>query len=274
MNIFKTIEDWIDADGIDTITRRNVILGNPKFGKSTYGRLCLQIYTKKKFPLTYIDPGGIAASIRCTQDDVVIIGGEYGDVELDQVDKVLPALMDKEVNFIIDTFELDDEFNKEVIGDLFEFFFNWHREYRRVRKYIIDECDYYVPQYHFDRTCKANIIRCVSKARMFGMGFDFITQNFTMIDKTVLKMVDNHLIFNMSDPIDLKRIGELLGERIDSKIKHLAVGRCLIYNKKDKYTYTVNEPESPSAGSTPRLHVAVEKLDLLELNPRLQELIK
>ena len=48
---------------------------------------------------------------------------------------------------------------------------------------------------------------------MFGMGFDFITQNFTMIDKTVLKMVDNHLIFNMSDTIDLKRIGDLLGER-------------------------------------------------------------
>lgn len=271
MNIFKNVSDWFEPS---SITDRNVILGNPDFGKSTYGRLEIEIFCKRKWPITGIDPGGIMYSVRAIRDDVVLIGGEYGDIELETIDKVLPKLMDNDVNFIIDVFELPDEYSKEIIGEVFEFFFNWHKENKKVRKYLIDECDYFIPQYFFDRTCKANIVRCISKGRMFGMGFDFITQNFTMIDKTILKMMKNTIIFNMSDPIDLKRIANLVGENVDAKVKHLIQGKCLIYNKKGINTYSVDTPESPSAGSTPKLGETFEPIEIMPLNEELRKLIK
>lgn len=270
MNIYKTMTDRETVDGI---TSRDVVIGNPGYGKSTYGRLKIENYCKNGWPLTAIDIVGIAASVRTVRDDIVILGGEYSDVNVEKIDRVIPILLDNNVNFILDISEYEEEEAKELVGDIFEYLFKWHKQNKKVRHYLVDECDYYIPEYHFDKVCKANITKCVSKGQMYGMGFTFITQNFTMIDKKILKMVNNHILFNLSDPIDLRRVGNLLGERVDANIKHLGVGECLVYNKQDRNTYTVDEPESPSWNATPKFGEEFVRDDILELNDELKELI-
>lgn len=271
MNIFKTVSERIT---VDMITDRDVVLGNPNYGKSTYGRLLVELYSNKQWPLAFIEPSEGAVAVRQTRDDVVILGGEYGDYNLDEADKLIPILLEKDLNFITDVSELEDEYMKEVVGDLYDYLFQYHKTTRKVRHYVVDECDYFIPQYHFDKVCKANITRCISKGRKYGMGFTFITQNFTMVDKTILKMVDSTIIFNMSDPIDLKRIKSLVGENLDSKVKHLSQGKCLIYNKKDRNTYTVDKPESPSISSTPKLGQEFKPLKIRPLNAHIVEAIE
>ena len=87
-------------------------------------------------------------------------------------------------------------------------------------------------------------------------------------------MVDNTIIFNMADPIDLKRIAVLIGENLDSKIKHLGIGKCLIYDKIERSTYIVDQPDSPSAGSTPKLGETFEPISVMPLNPKIKELLE
>ena len=269
--MYYNFEDWVD---VFEITKRNSIIGNPGYGKSTFGIKKFELYCDKGWPVTYVDPAGISVGIRNVRDDVVIIGGEYGDYTAREFHKVIENIMKYNVNLIIDLSDELKENMREMIGVFFESMFVWHKMTRLPRKYILDEADYFVPQYHFNRYTKEHIIRCISKGRAFGMGFDFITQNFTMIEKTVLKMCDNTVLFNLSDPIDLRRVKSLVGEVVDARLKALDPGMFLLYDKKNYKTFVVDMPDAPPMGQTPVFGEDPVDIEIKPLNETLREVIE
>ena len=269
--IVNNINDWYSEEQIGQVTS---LIGNPGFGKSSLTDVFFEIYQDNckgkslldKWNITCIDPAGIHYALRAIYSDIVIIGGKHGDIKLEKIGVYLPTMMKLGINFVVDIVELELAEQREVVGTLFEYFYEWHAINRRLRTYQLEEADLFISQYKFDAVCKENIRKCMTKGRMNGMGFHLVTQDFTMVDKLVLKMTVNYLLFNMQANSTMKTIADLTGIDIRSQIKALNEGEVIKINRGKHKGFFVGEKKSPFVASTPVLGSVPKKLKLLELD--------
>ncbi len=255
----NTVKDWYSENQISEITS---IIGNRKYGKSYCSGLICEIYQENKWPFGIVDPMGIYYTLRNQYDDIVIIGGQHADFAIDEIDDVLPGLLLTDVNFILDVSDYELDRAQEIVTEFFRFLFKWHKEYKKLRNYVIEECDFFIGQNNVMKKCKNIINQCITKGRMYGFGFTLITQRFRLIDKTAVSQSDNYVIFNMKYPLNLKLIKDLVGEDLSNDIKKLKVGQCIIYTDEGWSKYMVNQRICPHAGSTPKLNGPIEHIEL------------
>lgn len=266
--IIKTLENWYTSKRITEIT---TLVGNRKYGKSFLAGKIEEIYAKNSWPFVCIDKMGIHYSVRNKFDKVIIIGGDHGDYSCDEIDKYLPLILEKDYSVVIDVSEYDDLFAQEFVAELFEFLWLWHKEFKKPKNYIIEESDFFIGQVGSIKEVRSAITKCITKGRMYGFGFTIISQRYRMIEKTALAQTDNYVIFNMKLPLDLNLLKQLIGEKLDLKIKRLKVGEVIIMTDEGHSVYKVGGRESPSASSTPEYGVEIKTVDVKPLNKEIKD---
>lgn len=268
--ISKTIDDWYTSK---QITQISSFIGNTGFGK-TYGIQYIgEKYMENKWPVTFVDPQGIYYALREEYDELAVIGGRHGDFSFDEIDKVLPVLLDNNVNHVLDFIDFEPHETQELLGEIFRFIYNWHVVNRKPRHYVLEECDMYIGQSGVDQIAKTQIIKCITKGRMHGFGTTMVSQRFRMVDKTPLNQTNNYVIFNMKGSADLLTLRKLLGQNIDQRIIHLDVGKCLIIDgKTDLLTYKIPEKKTTHAAATPEFGIELQDIKIKELSEKVKSL--
>lgn len=261
--IVKKFKEWYTSKRITEIT---TLVGNRKYGKSYVAGLIEEIDEENKWPFMVVDKMGIHYTIRNKYDRVVIIGGDHGDFSCDDIDKYLPVIMDEDINVVVDVSEFDELFAQEFVAELFEYLWEWHKENKKPRNYILEESDFFIGQTGSIKEVRSAITRCITKGRMYGFGFTLISQRYRMIDKTALAQTDNYVIFNMKLPLDLNLLKQLIGEKLDMKIKRLKVGQAIIMTDEGYNVYNIEERATPSASNTPEFGVEIKTVEVVPLN--------
>ncbi len=266
--IIKKLEKWYTSKRVTEIT---TLVGNRKYGKSFLAGKIEEIYCKNSWPFVVIDKMSIHYVIRNKFDKVVIIGGDHGDFGLDDIDKYLPYILEHDYNVVIDVSEFDDLFAQEFIAELFEYLWSWHKEFRKPRNYIIEESDFFIGQVGSIKEVRSAITKCITKGRMYGFGFTLISQRYRMLEKTALAQTDNYVIFNMKLPLDLNLLKQLIGEKLDMRIKRLKVGHAIIMTDEGYSVYRIGDRLTPSVSTTPEFGVEIKTAEILPLNEEIKK---
>ena len=269
--VLNTLENWYDVEKLSQVTAS---LGNIGFGKSYAGHKMCEINLDNGWPFAGVDPKGIYYGLRAFYDNVVLIGGDHQDVDFEEIDKVLPKMMENNISFVLDFKQHSIEHMQEFLAEIFRYFINWHKKNRKVRQYILEECDYYIGQNGVDSHTKKLMIEAITKCRSDGMGFVLISQRFRLIDKTPLGQANNYLLFNMKQGLDLTLVKKLTGEDFSVRLKHLERGKCLIFDGKDDTSvYKIPEIKSKHPANTPVFGRPLEEFEIKPLNEEIAKLI-
>jgi len=269
--IIKNLENWYTSKRVTEIT---TIVGNTGYGKSYAGGVIEEKYMEKEWPLSVIDKMGIHYVLRNKYNKCVIIGGDHGDFSTDQIDLVMPIIMEKDYSYILDLSEFDEFFAQEFVADFFDYLFQWHKEHQKPRHYLIEEADAFLGQTGTLKECKTVLTRCITKGRMNGFGFTLISQRFRMLDKTPLGQTKNYIIFNMKLPIDLNTLKMLVGDDISFKVRRLKQGQCIIMTDEGHSSYSVGVRKCPTVADTPEIGVVLKKVEVLSLDEKINKELK
>ena len=219
--INKTLRNWLVSDRVTEVT---TLIGNTGYGKTYASGLMQEIYSENDWPVGVVDRMGIHYVIRHDFDDFVIIGGEHGDIEVSEVDLYIEEILKNDIRFVLDLSDLVDEVARDFVADFFEYCFEWHKINKKPRNYMIEECDFFIPQVGGLKRCKEMITKCITKGRMYGFGFTLLSQRYRMIDKTPLEQSRNYISFNMKGKNDLMLLKQLVGEDVSSRVRMLKEG--------------------------------------------------
>lgn len=269
--INKTVENWYTSKKVTEIT---AIIGNIGYGKTYCTGKIQEIYEDNKWPFGVIDKMGIHYVLRSHYDKVIIIGGEHGDYGLDEIDEIMPIILNSNYNFILDLSEFTEIYVQEYIAEYFEYLYEWHKQNRKPRNYIIEEADAVLGQNGTLRECKSILLQCITKGRMYGFGFTLVSQRYTMIDKTALAQTRNYIVFNLKQPRDLATLKQLVGEDVGFKVRRLTAGKCLIMTDKGHGIYKVGLKKSQDVAMTPEVGIVLKEATLKPLNKEIAESLK
>ncbi len=265
--IIKRIEDWYTSKKVTEVT---TIIGNTGYGKTYCAGKIVEKYIEEGWPFCIVDKMGIHFVIRAEFTDVVIVGGQYADYTLEQIDEVLPLLLDENINFVLDVSELDESVVCDFVEGFFEHMYEWHKEHRKPRNYVIEECDAFMGQTGTPAGVKNMITKCITKGRMYGFGFTLLSQRFRMIDKTGLGQTKNYLVFNIKLTNDLTLLKNLVGEDVSSKVRRLPMGKCLIMTEEWHGIYSVGTKKSPDEAVTPEIGVVLKDIKVKPLSDKIR----
>ena len=95
-----------------------------------------------------------------------------------------------------------------------------------------------------------------------------------MLEKTALAQTDNYVIFNMKLPLDLNLLKQLIGEKLDMRIKRLKVGNAIIMTDEGYSVYSIGERRTPSVSSTPEFGVPIKVVEIMPLNAEIEKCLK
>ncbi len=269
--IIKKIEEWYTSKRVTDIT---TIIGNTGYGKTYCAGKLEELYMEKKWPLVIIDNKGIHFVIRAEYDELVIVGGDRADYNLEQIDELLPLLLEHDINFLLDVSELPEIDQADYVEGFFEYMYEWHKENRKPKNYVIEECDMFIGQTGSPKGVRNMIIKCITKGRMDGFGFTLLSQRYRMIDKTPLGQTKNYIVFNMKWPLDLSTLMKLIGEDVSSKVRRLRVGQCLIMNDEGFDKYNVGKKKSPDEAVTPEVGVELIDIEIKPLSEKIRKLLE
>ncbi len=269
--INRDIEHWYTSEKVTEIT---TIIGNTGYGKTYLAQKFQEIYCDKGWPFAVIDKMGIHYTLRSAYDSVIIIGGKYADIELDDIDNYLDVILENKYNFILDVSEAEELDCQELVKEFFDYMFEWHKVHREPRNYMIEECDAFIGQTGANRNTKEMITKCITKGRMNGFGFTLLSQRFRMIDKTPLGQTRNYVVFNMKLTNDLALLKNLVGEDISAKVRRLKEGKCIIMTDEGHEGYSVGTKLSANGASTPEVDKVLEEIEILELDKDIKKVLE
>lgn len=117
----------------------------------------------------------------------------------------------------------------KVLKDLFEL-----RKLNKVPPFfcVIEEAHNFCPERGFGQAASSPILRTIaSEGRKFGMGLAIISQRPARVDKSVLSQVSTQIILKVTNPNDLKAIGnsvEGITKESENEIQNLSIGHALV----------------------------------------------
>ncbi len=125
-----------------------------------------------------------------------------------------------------------DLFNSIKLGQIPPFFF------------LIEEAHNFCPERGFGDTLSSQILRTIaSEGRKFGLHLCIVSQRPARVDKNVLSQCNTQIILKVTNPNDLRAIGQSIEGFIsgmEDDIKQLSVGQALVVGECVEYPITVN----------------------------------
>ena len=267
----KRLSDWFTKDKLPQV---HTVIGNRGYGKSYAVSKMMELIEERGWPFLCVDRMGVHYTLREKYDQIVLIGGDHADFSLDDGMLVLKSLLDSGINVILDISQLEDLAAQEVVQMVFEYLYNhWHKESKRVVHYVLEEADMFLGQTGANKNTKSTLLRCITKGRMYGMGFTLVTQRFRLLDKTALTQSNTYIVFNIKYPLDLTLLRQLIGEDKSYVIRQLRTGVCMVISDEGTEILKVNKKHTSSGGSTPQFGEVLPEAVLMPLREKLKESI-
>lgn len=199
---------------IDVVTSTFAILAVRGAGKTyTASVLAEEIVTAGQRVCVF-DPVGVWWGMRSAADGVgpglpvVIIGGEHGDVELDEHSgaAIADLVIAGDFSCVLDVSLLETKASQ--IRFMLAFARRLYHANRRPLHLILDEADMLAPQRPMgeDAALLGAIENVVRRGRARGLGCTFVTQRAAVLNKNVLTQVETLIIMRTTSPQDREAI--------------------------------------------------------------------
>lgn len=202
----------------DAVTQGFALLARRRSGKSNLAGVIEETLCERGDPWVVLDPVSAHWGIRYRDDDgqpgkpsgydVLIVGGKYGDVALDerQGGALAQILVDTGISCVIDlggeSMNAQQRFVAEFAAELL-------RINETPRHVLLEEAHTFVPQvpsFENQKLVLGALTKMITMGGGKGIGFTLITQRSASIAKSVLEQIDNLFVLRMSGPRDLKSV--------------------------------------------------------------------
>lgn len=202
----------------DAVTQGFALLARRRSGKSSLAGVIEETFCDRGDPWVCLDPVSAHWGIRYFDDhgkpgtpsgyEVLIVGGKYGDVPLDDKDggALAQIVVETDISCIID---LGGESMNAQHGFVADFAQELLRLNETPRHIIVEEAHSFIPQqlqYDKQKLVHAALSKLITMGGGRGIGYTLITPRPAGIAKAVLEQVDNLVVMRMSGPNDLKAV--------------------------------------------------------------------
>jgi len=262
----------------DAATQGFAVLGKRGRGKSNLAGCMIEIFAAEQVPFVVFDPPGAHWGIRFEAGengqpigpsgfDVLLIGGDNADIQLEQTDakELANIIVDSNLSVVINMKAMTYTAQQRYYADFSEELF---RINRTVRHLFFEESQNFAPQMlKFDEQKRALYAteKLIDEGRGIGLGFTLISQRPAAVNKSVLTQTDNFLALGMFAPQDIDQVEdwfkhhvrgdkEKLREIVD-EIAGMQRGECWLLSPDWKGTmvkFHVRERVTYHAGRTPK----------------------
>lgn len=300
------------ALSLDLITERSAILATSGAGKTYLERVICEECLELDQQVVVVDPKGDFHGLRSSADgkepgyEIVIFGGEHGDLELDYQQGAFYAdlVVSERISVIFDLSDLTKAKQRIFFTDFAERLYFRKRRDTDPMLLIIDEADLFAPQKPRQSSSggasKAEMDKLIGRmldsiedlvrrGRKRGIGTMLSTQRSAVISKDVLDLTAVLFVLSTMGPRDLEAIDDWLAgharkearKAIMETIPSLEVGDVWIYSPRSlkilerahtRQARTFDSSETPRAGRTVRKPKTVRDLDLPSLSSTMAEL--
>jgi hypothetical protein len=199
----------------EAVTQKFAVLGNPESGKSATATRMVEQISGLGVPVVVLDPKGDWWGIRSSKDgkkpglSFVVFGGEHGDVPLEPTAGTLIAdtIIDYQLSAILDL-SLMSKTKQRAFATAFA-----ERLYQRNRDplmLVVDEADVLMPQRADATTARlvGSMEDIVKRGRGRGLGLVIASQRGQEVHKSVLDIIPNLILHNMTGRLTIKAIND------------------------------------------------------------------
>lgn len=258
------------------VTQRAALLAVSGAGKSNAARAMAEEFYKARLPFVAVDPKGDWWGLRAGRDgkpkgglDVVIFGGEHGDIPLERGGGLLVAdtIVDQRLSCVLDLSGFESETDKRAF--LLDFAKRLYHRNRDPLHLFLEEADDYLPQkpMHDEARLLRAFENIVRRGRSRGLGITLITQRSAVVNKNVLTQVETLFALRTTGPQDIAAIEawmkyhgadrEMLGS-----LAGLEDGEAWVWSPhhlKKTQRFRFRRSDTFDSGATPTNHTARSK---------------
>jgi len=207
---------------LEYATDATAILGKRGSGKTNTAVVFVEEMLTAGLPVVIVDTVGVWWGIRSSADgnkagfDVVIFGGEHGDVPLEEKSGVIiaDAILDNGLSAVIDTSGLGKAASKRFLLAFVMHIYHRKAKDRTPLHVVFDEADELAPQKPDSRSGPEGVMLLsamedfVRRGRSRGLGCTLVTQRPAVLNKDVLTQVETLIAMRMTGTLDIKAIDD------------------------------------------------------------------
>jgi hypothetical protein len=203
----------------DAITQGFAILAKRGKGKTVLAADMEEFFLARGESIVVLDPPAAHWGIRFATDDsgrpsgpsgfdVLIIGGEHGDIPIEQTDgrEAARIIVDGHISTIVDMKALGFTARQKWCADFADEIFRINKTPRHI---FFEEAQNFLPQVlKFDeqKAVLYAMSRIIEEGRSSGLGFTIISQRPAKINKDALTQIDNLFVLGMMGPQDIDQV--------------------------------------------------------------------
>jgi len=212
---FKLDLKMYEKEGI-----RIFINGISGSGKSNCSKVFCEEILRINIPIIILDPEGEYASLREKSESMIVIGGKYADIPLNEyvIEDVINLLYESGVNLIFDTSEMFEQQQVDFSAEVMKILFHKATKYRKPIFLIVEECSLVAPEkLNVKSTKYAKEI--ISKGRKRGIHSIWISQRTAFVSKDIISQCNIRMIGKLIEDNDINHIKNILKNANLSKIE-------------------------------------------------------
>ena len=245
------ISDDVSLDAQLVMTGRGCIIGQSGSGKSFLMSLIAEQLLNLGLPFCVIDTEGEYISLKNGSRNVLVVGGENGDLPADiDFEKLFKSSLESSIPVIFDVSDVLDKAN--AVYNALSSLYAIEEKERKPYPVLIEEADIFAPQIVRQ---KINIIEELSvRGRKRGIGLIVATQRPSNISKNVLSQCSYGFIGKLTIENDLSAISQLFsGRSALDEIVNLSTGEFMPFGIDYKQRFKVSGRISRHMGATPKI---------------------
>lgn len=202
----------------DAVTQGFAVLARRRSGKSSLAGVIEETFCERGDPWVCLDPVSAHWGIRYLDDngrpgkpsgyDVMIVGGKYGDVPLDEKAGAALAqiVVDTDISCVVDLGAESMNAQQAFVADFASELLRLNESPRHV---LLEEAHVFVPQqatWDNQKSALGALTKMITMGGGKGIGYSLISQKSAYVAKSVLEQIDNLFVMRMSGPRDLKSV--------------------------------------------------------------------
>lgn len=256
---------------IEAVTEKLAFLGRTGSGKTYAAMKLAELFLAAGAQIGALDPVGVWRALRVPSAkdgrafEVVVFGGQYGDVPLEPSAGALIAdvICDRGISFVLDLSPWIPSEQQRFVRAFAARFFHRRKQAPAAVHLFMEECQEFLPQHpQGDEAMTLHEFQRLWKiGRNFGIGGSLISQRPQEINKKALNMTGTLFAFQMNAPQERKAIKEWIADQgiaadISSVLQKLKVGQPHIESPtflEVSGVYKIRPRETADLSSTPKV---------------------
>jgi hypothetical protein len=273
---------------LDFVTSTQAILAKRRVGKSYTASVLAEEMLKAGQQIVAVDPTGAWYGLKSSADGqskgfpIAVLGGEHGDVPLDEHvgETIAGAIVADRFSAVLDLSLFRKGQLNRFMASFLETLYRLNREAMHL---FVDEADAIAPQRVFGDEARVlgAMQDVVRRGGIRGIGCTLITQRPAVLNKDVLTQCEVLTTLRLVHPLDIKAVMEWVNvhadpvqaqEMIDS-LPSLPVGTAYVWSPamdlfrkvKIRQRETFDSGATPKAGQAPNPPKVLAKVDVEQL---------